>query len=201
MKENSKSYHHKNLKEALITQGIEIIYTHGMSSFSLRKLSREVGVSAAACYNHFANVDELLKAMIQFITDKFTEVLKQAALENKYKSVTISMGCAYVKFFLEYPHYFSFLFDSNNLGITVTYDGIVSDGSFEPFTVFEREARNEIERLGISKEELRNDLLIMWASVHGLAAMANMKGIALEGDFIKLTEKLLRKKVTLWKMK
>ena len=78
MKENSKSYHHKNLKETLITKGIEMIYAKGMSSFSLRKLSKEVGVSATACYNHFVNVDELLKAMIQFITDKFTEVLKQA---------------------------------------------------------------------------------------------------------------------------
>ncbi len=197
MKENSKPYHHKNLKEALITQGIEMIYTDGMRAFSLRKLSKEVGVSAAACYNHFANVDELLKSMIQFITNKFTKVLEQASLENKYKSVTISMGCAYVKFFLEYPHYFSFLFDSNNLGIIIKDDGIISDGSFEPFTVFEREVKNEMERLGISKEELRNDLLIMWASVHGLAAMANMKGITLESDFIKLTEKLLRKKVIL----
>ena len=197
MKENSKSYHHKNLKETLITKGIEMIYEKGMSSFSLRKLSKEVGVSATACYNHFVNVDELLKAMIQFITDKFTEVLKQAALENAYNSVTISMGCAYVKFFVEYPHYFSFLFDSQNLGIIITDNGIISDGSFEPFTVFERESRNEIEKMCISKDELRNDLLIMWASVHGLAAMANMKGITLEGDFVQLTEKLLRKKVVL----
>ena len=48
------------------------------------------------------------------------------------------------------------------------------------------------------KNELRDDLLVMWAAVHGLAAMANMKGVQYDnGDWGALTERILLNKVIL----
>ena len=49
-----------NLKETLIEQGLELIHEEGIEKFSLRKAAKKVGVSAAVCYNHFGNIDELL---------------------------------------------------------------------------------------------------------------------------------------------
>ena len=44
-----------------------------------------------------------------------------------------------------------------------------------------------MRELNIDENELRDDLLVMWATVHGLAAMANMKGIQYEnGDWAPL---------------
>ena len=53
-------YHFGNLKETLIEQGLELIHEEGIEKFSLRKAAKKVGVSAAVCYNHFGNIDELL---------------------------------------------------------------------------------------------------------------------------------------------
>ena len=45
------------------------------------------------------------------------------------------------------------------------------------------------------ESELRDNLLVMWATVHGLAAMANMKGIQHENkNWGTLTATLLQNK-------
>lgn len=61
--ENSTSYHHGNLRESLITAGLEILESTQSTEFSLRELTRTVGVTANAMYRHFANKEQLLTAM------------------------------------------------------------------------------------------------------------------------------------------
>ena len=193
-----KPYHFGNLKEALIEQGIELIHEEGIEKFSLRKVAKKVGVSATACYNHFGNIDELLLGMYSYVTDRFATALKQAVEENSCQYVTISMGVAYVEFFAKYPHYFNFLFDSEYLGIQIKETEITWNSSFTPFEIFVTGAKRGMRELNIDENELRDDLLVMWAAVHGLAAMANMKGVQYDsGDWGALTERLLLSKVML----
>ncbi len=195
---DKKAYHFGNLKEALIEQGIELIHENGIEKFSLRKLAKKVGVSATACYNHFTNIEELLHEMYTYVIDRFSDVLRQAVIDNPCHHVTISMGVAYVNFFAEYPHYFNFLFDSNYLEITINETEITWNSSLTPFDIFVNGAKESMLELNIDENEFRDDLLVMWASVHGLAAMANMKGIQFEnGDWGTLTEQLLLKKIIL----
>ena len=168
-----KPYHFGNLKETLIEQGIELIHERGIEKFSLRKVAKQVGVSATACYNHFGNIDELLRGMYSYVIDRFAAALKQAVEDNPCHNVTISMGVAYVEFFAKYPHYFNFL-------------------------IFVTGAKRGMRELNIDEKELRDDLLVMWAAVHGLAAMANMKGVQYDnGDWGALTERILLNKVIL----
>lgn len=197
MNEKRTTYHHNNLKEALISEGLVMIHEEGMGALTLRKLAGRVGVSAAACYNHFKNAKELFQAMTEHVIDEFAQALRRAAEENPYGCVTISMGCAYVKFFAESPHYFTLLYDSHDLGIEITEDSIKSDGSFKPFCVFEEGARKVFMEKGIPEDEFRDSLLVMWATAHGFAAMANMKGIRFEGDWVQLTETIMKEKVNI----
>lgn len=193
-----KPYHFGNLKETLIEQGIELIHEEGIEKFSLRKVAKKVGVSATACYNHFENIDELLLGMYSYVTDRFATALKQAVEENSCQYAMISMGVAYVEFFAKYPHYFNFLFDSEYLGIQIKETEITWNSSCTPFEIFVNGAKKSMRELNIDEKELRDDLLVMWATVHGLAAMANMKGIQYEnGDWGALTERILLNKVIL----
>ena len=79
--------------------------------------------------------------------------------------------------------------------------------TFSPFLCLNEEimqcffvngAKRSMRELNIDEKELRDDLLVMWAAVHGLAAMANMKGVQYDsGDWGALTERLLLSKVML----
>ena len=72
------SYHHGNLRQALIDAGIKIINENGEENLSLRKVAAACGVSHAAPYAHFKDKDELIEAIKDNVTEKFMEKLVEA---------------------------------------------------------------------------------------------------------------------------
>ena len=56
----SDTYHHGNLKEELIENGLKYIDKYGTETFSMRKLADSIGVSPAAPYAHFKNREAFL---------------------------------------------------------------------------------------------------------------------------------------------
>jgi len=63
MKKQPDSYHHKNLREALILQTSMIISEEGQEIVTMRELARRLGVSRTAPYRHFEDKDALLAAV------------------------------------------------------------------------------------------------------------------------------------------
>ncbi|NUR94720.1 MAG: TetR/AcrR family transcriptional regulator [Kribbellaceae bacterium] len=76
------SYHHGNLREALIADAVEVISERGVEGFSLAEASRRLGVAASAPYAHFADRAELLAAVrvhaLQIFRDELEPGLAQA---------------------------------------------------------------------------------------------------------------------------
>lgn len=58
-----KTYHHGNLKQALVEAGLGILEAEGLTGLSLRACAEKVGVSHTAPKNHFGNVTGLLTAI------------------------------------------------------------------------------------------------------------------------------------------
>lgn len=56
-------YHHGDLRRALMDAAITLIDIRGRDALTLREAARRAGVSEAAPYRHFANLDELLGAV------------------------------------------------------------------------------------------------------------------------------------------
>ncbi len=57
------TYHHGDLRRALLDAAMTLIDIHGREALTLRAAARRAGVSEAAPYRHFANLDELLGAI------------------------------------------------------------------------------------------------------------------------------------------
>jgi AcrR family transcriptional regulator len=58
-----KTYHHGDLKNALIEAGADILAKDGVSGLSLRKVAQKAGVSHTAPYAHFADKQALIAAI------------------------------------------------------------------------------------------------------------------------------------------
>ncbi|NUP51819.1 MAG: TetR/AcrR family transcriptional regulator [Catenulispora sp.] len=74
------SYHHGDLRNALMDSAVELARAGGPEAVVLREVARRVGVSATAAYRHFSAADEL-----------FGEV-KQAALARLAESIERAVG-------------------------------------------------------------------------------------------------------------
>jgi hypothetical protein len=59
----ARTYHHGDLRNALIDAGLAALEVHDASELSLRALARDLGVSANAVYRHFADKNALLAAL------------------------------------------------------------------------------------------------------------------------------------------
>jgi len=57
------NYHHGDLRNALIVAAAELIERDGTLEFSMAEAAARAGVSAAAPYRHFADKEELLRAV------------------------------------------------------------------------------------------------------------------------------------------
>ena len=108
------TYHHGDLKNALIQAGMEILAEEGLGSLSLRKVAKQAGVSHAAPYAHFKDKQALIAAIS---TEGFKQLYIQikAILEthqNEPDSLLNETAWAYFQFALNETDCFQLMFSS-----------------------------------------------------------------------------------------
>ena len=60
---SDRTYHHGDLRAALVAAALDLLETAGEAALSLRAAARACGVSAMAPYRHFADKEDLLEAV------------------------------------------------------------------------------------------------------------------------------------------
>src|SRR5271166_2750989 len=73
-----RSYHHGNLKQALLEASLDIIRKAGPGAFTLREVARRAGVSHNAPYRHFRDKEALLAALAAEGFDRLTAAMAKA---------------------------------------------------------------------------------------------------------------------------
>ncbi|NTV36956.1 MAG: TetR/AcrR family transcriptional regulator [Anaerolineaceae bacterium] len=108
------TYHHGNLKEALISAGLEILSKKGIESLSLRNVAKQIGVSHTAPYNHFHDKQDLLAAISAAGHKQFHLVLLETyeQFKNNPTELIIEIAWAYLQFALQNPDKFKLMFSS-----------------------------------------------------------------------------------------
>lgn len=103
-----KSYHHGDLKNALIKAGADILSKEGVSALSLRKVAQKAGVSHAAPYAHFADKQALIAAISTEGYKKLYEQIAQVAEQYRSDPLRrfVEASWAYVQFALDEPDQF-----------------------------------------------------------------------------------------------
>ena len=186
----SDSYHHGNLRQALIDAGIKIINESGEGGLSLRKAAALCEVSHAAPYAHFKDKDELIEAIKASVTEQFMDELQNAVCgANDAESALIGMGKSYVVFFLRKPDYFKFLFGSQNITAHLSTDKEYEE-DYPPFKLLKETYLSFLaeKKIKKSKVEQEMDLLKLWSSAHGLAAIACMSQVKMSFDWEEALE-------------
>lgn len=104
---DSGSYHHGDLRAALVEEGLKRLRDGPAEALSLREIARNVGVSATAVYRHFPDKAALLGALGAVGDERMAEAFEQAmAKEKSGRAAFDAMGRAYVRFALANPSLF-----------------------------------------------------------------------------------------------
>ena len=78
-----RSYHHGNLREALVNAALELIASKGPAGFTFAEAARQAGVSAAAPYRHFRDRDALMADVAKRGFERFEARLAAAWDEGR----------------------------------------------------------------------------------------------------------------------
>ena len=109
-----KTYHHGNLRQALVEATAVLIQETGPLAFTLSEAARRAGVSPAAPYRHFKGRDDLLEEVARQGFVDFGERLERAFDNGTPRPLTafMRMGQAYLDFAVERPGYYMAMFES-----------------------------------------------------------------------------------------
>ena len=114
MSASSQSYHHGNLRNALIIAAAELIERDGTLDFSISEAAAIAGVSAAAPYRHFADKEDLLGAVRHLAFMGLGNVAEQTADQHPVASIEgiLAMGHVYLKYAREKRVFFSLMWEA-----------------------------------------------------------------------------------------
>ena len=103
-----RTYHHRDLRQALVAAALEALPRVGAERLSLRDIARRAGVSPAAPYHHFPDKDALLAAVAAECAGLLLAALEAAIAEagdDQRKRFQLT-GIAYVRFAATHPAHF-----------------------------------------------------------------------------------------------
>ena len=110
MSQSNATYHHGNLREALVRAAIELLEENGETVPSLRAVARRAGVSPAAPYRHYADREALVSAVAAVGYRELAERLTAAHPSPSTPEQLATVAIAYVQFALDRPALFRIMF-------------------------------------------------------------------------------------------
>jgi AcrR family transcriptional regulator len=166
-----RSYHHGNLRRALLDEALATIRVEGVEALTLREIGARLGVSRTALYRHFAVKRALLTAVA---TEGFRMLRQQLVVAwdegGGGPAASQAMGVAYVRFAVANPSHYRVMF-SRFVDPDPKEPQLAAEagGAFQTLV----DAVAALQRNGIVRGD--DTVLVarfIWAVVHGVAMLA-----------------------------
>ena len=171
MPAGKKTYHHGNLRAALLTAAESVLEDKGIEGFTLRECARRAGVSHAAPKHHFQDVQDLLTAMAITAFQRLNEAMcsRRAQAENDPRAILQATGEGYIAFAAANPQHFSLMFQKQTLDWSNSELKAVSQTAFMELANAVAAVRGVEDAM--SEPDARTDVILMWSVAHGFAQL------------------------------
>jgi AcrR family transcriptional regulator len=168
MKKESKTFHHGDLRAALIRAGLDLLETQLADGLSLREIARKVGVSPTAVYRHFPNKQSLLYALCEHAADGLyaAQSMAMAAAGGGLVGF-LETGKAYIRYAIANPALFRLLMTTRPPSEARELDSSHVSAAM-------RLLSDNVASLlppGTSPQTVRAFAALAWAKVHGMAML------------------------------
>jgi AcrR family transcriptional regulator len=165
-----ETYHHGNLRQALVQAARELAAEVGVDAFTLREVARRAGVSHAAPYHHFNDKAQLVRVLAIEAFEALTNEMLEAARNTQNAHERFSaIGLAYVRFAFKYPAEFRFMFRKDLCLTDDAADDPLEDAGKAAYMVLQNGIRVAQQAGLIAPGDPEILSLTAWSTVHGLA--------------------------------
>ncbi|MFM1789561.1 MAG: hypothetical protein RLZZ12_910 [Actinomycetota bacterium] len=171
-------YHHGDLSHAAVRVARNLVDSEGLNSLGIRRVAELAGVSPAALYRHFENLEQLKAEVSAQIRIEMGEYLKarrdRVILSRNLARNAIdrfeALGEAYIEFARKHPRLFEIAF----LHCEEKPISEFSDLAWELL----QESIKELDQVSLLDKKIESAApMIAWSSVHGLAVLVAQRAI------------------------
>ncbi|MQR01280.1 TetR/AcrR family transcriptional regulator [Glaciimonas soli] len=109
LSEEPRSYHHGDLRKALLEAAVQLIEARGLDAVSVREVAKMTGVSPGAPFRHFATRTALLTAVAEEAIDRLTGEINlslQAAADENPLLQFRAIGVGFLRWVFANPTHF-----------------------------------------------------------------------------------------------
>lgn len=177
----ARSYHHGNLREALMDEAIRSLRRHGVEYLSLRDLARAIGVSQAAPYRHFPDKDSLLAELATRGFRQLAQAMRAGLTRDGLSPAQAlqATGVSYVEFAIRHPEQYRLMFGSYSLDKARHAELLAA--AREAYAILDEAIRRGVEAGEFRAEPMPSLAAAAWSIVHGLASLIIDKQLQNEG--------------------
>lgn len=158
-----KSYHHGDLRNALLKAAREVLEERGPSFLGLREISRRVGVSAPSAYHHFPSRDAIALGLAEQGAREMAECLTVGPSDAT--DTLAPYGEAYVAFVRANPALYRLMFGEGFPAVS-QYSQAIRELRKRSYDTM----KSNLEKR-LPDTELPIAGLFLWALVHGLGLL------------------------------
>lgn len=152
----------KITKDMVIAAAFEVAREAGVENINARTVSKKLNCSTQPVMYHFATIEELKRAAYEKADRFHTEYLMH--IPETQEDIMLGMGLNYIRFGLEEPHLFRFLFQS---GFAVEHSLLEMIDSEELIPVISAMQ----EAMNMNAEQTKEIFITLALFVHGYASI------------------------------
>lgn len=180
-----QSYHHGDLRRALVSSALEQISKNGVESFTLREVAATVGVTHGAAYRHFEDKTALLAAVAEegyrALSATLASVVESQSRERDPRRRIRALAGAYVGFAMQRPAHYRVMWGPrlNEDGRFPTLEAAV--GSVFDIVCAEMQ-RGQDEGAFRAKPAARELAIGMWVAAHGFVELVSRRRLKVKSE-------------------
>ncbi len=167
----------KVTKDMVIDAAFEVAREAGAENINARTVAKKLNCSTQPIMYHFATIEELKKAAYAKTDGYHSEYLMN--IESSQKSLMLGIGLNYIRFAMEEPHLFRFLFQSNFFTGTTLLEMIDAE-ELTPILMAMQGAD------GGSIEQVKEIFLTISLFAHGYASIIANNSLEYDEELIKV---------------
>lgn len=160
-----------SLKQQIIDAARQVLLSEGYLNFSLRKIAREIDVSATSIYLHFENKDALIHTLMEKAIERLNNRLEACTANREDPIAKLdALAHEYTNFALENPREYQviYLISSDEMSRYPKEKFRKARKGYEIVTTVLREGR---EKGIIAEKKPRMAAYTFWAQLHGVMSV------------------------------
>ena len=166
----------KITKNMVIDAAFEVAREAGGENINARTVAKKLNCSTQPVMYHFATIEELKKAVYAKADCYHSEYLMN--IKDPQKGTVLGIGLNYIRFAIEEPHLFRFLFQSNFFTGT-TLPEMIDAEELTPVILAMQGA------IGGSIEQVKEIFLMVFLFAHGYASIIANNSLVYDEELIK----------------